>query len=199
MGNFYDDNEDLRFYVERGIDWEPLVSLTEYEWRAEDGHENVEQAVEFYTDLLTLTGNFVADEIAPHTAEIDEQHPEVVDGEVPLPEIQQGIFDALAEMELHGMCLPRELGGMNCPVLLYSMNIELFARADVSIAAHHGFHCGIAMAALVYSIHEGTTTFDEKSAQIVETRFAECIRRFAQGRRGARWTSPSRVPGPTWP
>ena len=33
MGNFYDDNDDLRFYVERGLDWETLVRLTEYDYR----------------------------------------------------------------------------------------------------------------------------------------------------------------------
>ena len=181
MANFYEDNDDLRFYLERGIDWEPLVALTEYEWRSEGGHANVSEAVEFYTDLANLVGGFVADEIAPHSAQIDLEHPHVVDGEVPLPPVQQGIFEALKEMEIHGMCLPRELGGMNCPMLLYSMNIELFARADVSVAAHHGFHGGMALAALVYSIHEGSTRFDVDNARIAETRFAECIEEIRSG------------------
>ena len=30
MENFYDDNDDMRFYVERAIEWTPLVDLTEY-------------------------------------------------------------------------------------------------------------------------------------------------------------------------
>ena len=30
MANFYRDNDDLRFYMERGLDWAPLVELTEY-------------------------------------------------------------------------------------------------------------------------------------------------------------------------
>ena len=182
MGNFYEDNEDLRFYVERGLDWAPLVELTEYEWRSEGGFTSVPEAKEFYTDLLSLVGNFVADEIAPVAAEVDRQHPTVgEDGDVVLPEVQQPIFDALKEMELYGMCLPRELGGMNCPVLLFSLTNEIFARADVSVTAHYGFHGGIAMAALVYSIFEGTTTFDEENARITETRFAEAIESIRTG------------------
>ena len=31
MANFLEDNDDLLYYLERGgIDWEPLVSLTEH-------------------------------------------------------------------------------------------------------------------------------------------------------------------------
>ncbi len=30
MGNYYKDNDDLRFYVERWIDWEGLIRLTEW-------------------------------------------------------------------------------------------------------------------------------------------------------------------------
>lgn len=182
MGNFYEDNEDLRFYVERGIDWAPLVELTEYEWRSQDGFTSVPEAMEFYTDLLGLVGNFVADEIAPVAGEVDKQHPVVgEDGDVQLPEVQQPIFDALKEMELYGMCLPRELGGMNCPVLLFSLTNEIFARADVSVTAHYGFHGGIAMAALVYSIFEGTTSFDVENGRISETRFAEAIESIRTG------------------
>ena len=61
------------------------------------------------------------------------------------------------ELDLHGMGLPRELGGMNCPMILYFMGSELMARADVSVMAHFGFHGGIAMAMLWFSCLEGTT------------------------------------------
>ena len=41
MGSFYDDNADLRWYLETGIDWEPIVRLTEYDWKAEDAPESL--------------------------------------------------------------------------------------------------------------------------------------------------------------
>ena len=31
--DFYADNDDLRFYVERGFHWDPIVRLTEHEFR----------------------------------------------------------------------------------------------------------------------------------------------------------------------
>jgi alkylation response protein AidB-like acyl-CoA dehydrogenase len=184
VGNFYKDNDDLRFYMEKWIDWEPLVELTEYLKRAKDGFKSTGEAVEFYTDIVDLIGQFVADEIAPHTEEIDRQGVDFVDGEAVLPARQTHIFEQLKALELHGMCLPRELGGQNCPLLVYQVGNEIFSRADVSVAAHHGFHGGIAMASLVFSIREGTTEYDVETAQITKTRFADAIEEI---RRGDAW------------
>jgi len=181
MASFLDDNDDLRFYLERGIEWEPLVQLTEWGFHRDDGFSSTAEAVEFYGDVLELVGSFAAEAIDPLTAQLDRDHPRLEDGEVVYPEATQELFDALDELELHGLCVPRELGGMNAPMLLFHMNSELFARADVSVCAHHGFHGGLAMAALVYSVMEGTTRFDTESKQITETRFQEVIDSIVQG------------------
>jgi alkylation response protein AidB-like acyl-CoA dehydrogenase len=79
------------------------------------------------------------------------------------------------------MCLPRELGGMNFPLLMFFINTELLSRADVSIAAHHGFHAGISMAMLAFSVHEGSTTFDHEAGQIASTRFEKELREIVAG------------------
>ena len=182
MANFLQDNDDLRYYLERGFDWGPLVEISEYLYRSKDGFPNAREAVEFYTDVLDLVGGFVGDEIAPHAAEIDAAGVELVDGEAVLPPRQQKIFEQLQDLELHGMCLPRELGGQNCPLTIYLMATELFARADVSVCAHFGFHGGMAMAAMAFSIREGTTSFDPEEAIITGTRFAEMIEEVRQGK-----------------
>ncbi len=174
MTSFYDDNEDLRFYVERGIDWGPLVHLTEYDGRAEDAFATTEEAVAFYTEVLQLVGQVAADDIAPIAGVIDREHARLVDGEVELPAALSELFEKLADLGLHGLSLPRELGGMNCPFLLFSLNTELMARADVSVAAHHGFHLGMAMAMLLYSVLEGSTSFDIEGGRISETRLGPC-------------------------
>ncbi len=174
MANYFDDNEDLRWYVDSGIDWEPLVRRTEYDFRAADGFPDTAEAVEFYREVLQLVGNFSADEIGAHIRDL-EVAPELVDGEVVYPAPLQAIWDGLDALEIHGLCLPRELGGLNAPVLLLHLQNELLARADVSISAHHGFHGGMAMAALAYSVTEGTTTFDPEGPHITETRFRRAI------------------------
>ncbi|MEO0604027.1 MAG: acyl-CoA dehydrogenase family protein [Myxococcota bacterium] len=175
MANFYDDNEDLQFYMERGIDWATLVELTEAGGFSEDGHASLDDAKEFFREVLTLVGEYSANEIAGNILEIDKAHPKLVDGEVVYPEAMNVALSGLKELELNGLTLPRELGGMNAPLLLFQIQTELLGRADVSVAAHHGFHGGIAMSALAYAIEEGTVTYDPDAKQITETRFREVI------------------------
>lgn len=181
MASFLTDNDDLRFYFEEGIDWATLVQITEYDFRSPDGFQTVPEAVEFYRDVAGMVGKFVADEVAPLAKPIDREGVHRVDGEAVVPDQMRDLFVRIADLDLHGMCVPRELGGMNCPMILYFVNTEMFARADVSIAAHHGFHGGIAMAMLMYSIVEGTTKFDEKEARITETRFLPFIEDIMSG------------------
>lgn len=173
--NVYLDNDDLRFYVERGgLEWDELVRLAEADYRRDDSFSSKEEAVAFYRDALEMIGKFVAKEILPFQDELDRQHLTLDDGEVVDGARFRCIFEQLKALGLHGLSVPRELGGMGAPLVLYMMSAELFARGDVSVMTHHGFHGGIAMALLVYSIHEGSTTFDEQG-KIINTRFAEAI------------------------
>jgi hypothetical protein len=186
MANFFDDNDDLKFYFDKYLDWGPLVELTEYKFRAPDAHASTEEALEFYREVLTLVGQFTAEEVAPHAEAIDREHPILEDGIVRFPEVQQRIYEQVNELGVHGLCLPRELGGMNAPYIVMLMMTEMFSRADVSVAAHVGFHGGMALAGLMFSFLEGTTEFDPETSQISETRFAEMIGEIAEG---AAWGS----------
>lgn len=181
MANFYQDNEDLRFYVEQWIDWEPLVRMTEHDFSYEDGFENTAEAVEFYKEILELVGGFIGDEIDPYVAQMEREGPRFEDGEVHFPARLDAIFKQLGELGLHGLCVPRELGGMNAPLLVYMFQIAMMGRADVSISAHHSFHGGIALVLLVMSIAEGSTTFDPESGHITGTRFQREIEAIIAG------------------
>ncbi len=181
MANFFTDNDDLRFYFEKGIDWAPLVEITEYGFRTKDGFKTVPEAVTFYREVAEMVGELVGDQIAPRVAQLDREHPRLLDGEAVEGEAARAIFKAIKDAELHRLCIPRELGGLNAPLVVYFLNAEMMARADVSVMTHHSFHGGMAMAALVYSIHEGSTTFDVENAKIASTRWAEAIEEIGRG------------------
>ena len=181
MANFYKDNEDLQFYVDHGIDWTPLVELTERGFHSEDGWKSVDEALQFYRDVLEMVGEFTAEEVAPIAATLDHAGLTLEGGEVVEPPEHKALFDKIKDLELHGLPAPRELGGMNAPMLLYMLNSEMFARADVSVMSHHGFHGGIAMAMLLYSMHEGTTKVDPKTGLITETRFKDAVEEILRG------------------
>lgn len=181
MANFFTGNEDLVYYVDRGLDWAPLVDVTEHGFRSPGGFASTEEAVGYYRDVLEMIGEFAAEEIAPYAAEIDRQGVAIEHGRVVAGPRQTAIFEKIKALELHAMSLPRELGGSNCPMLVTFIASELVARADVSVMAHHSFHGGTAMALLNYSLLEGSATVDRERAQITSTRFDDEIREIARG------------------
>jgi hypothetical protein len=181
MASFLTDNDDLLYYLGEGADWASLAEVTEYGWRAKDGFANVAEAREFYREVATMMGELFAEEIGPRAADIDRQDNHLKGGEVVEGEAMQAIFSAIKAADLHKLCIPRELGGLNAPLLLYFLGGEMIARGDVSCMTHFSFHGGMAMAMLVYSINEGTTEFDAKNACISKTRFADEIGELSRG------------------
>jgi hypothetical protein len=183
MANFFKDNDDLRYYFERGIDWDALVRVTEKQGLGVgDAPKTIEEAIGFYREIAEMVGEFAADEIAPHAKEIEKDGVRLENGEAVFPPRLKGIFDRIREMELHGLAIPRELGGMNAPLTLYYLLSEMFARADVSVMAHHGFHGGMAAAMMMFSAREGTTEIDPKTGAIVKTRFAKELSEIISGK-----------------
>ena len=182
MANFLDDNADLQYYLGKGIDWDTLASLTEAGYRQPEGFRDVAEALAFYKEVTSTVGAFAATEVAPYAAEIDRQGVAFKDGEAVFPPRLAAIFAKAAELDLFGLTLPRELGGTNAPMLLYFINGELLARADVSVMSHHGFHGGIAMAMLALSLIEGSTEIDREQGRIVRTRWSAEMGEIASGR-----------------
>jgi len=179
MANYLLDNDDLLFYLDKGIDWDPVVRLTERDFIDEDGPRDVAEARELYRDIAEMVGKFSAEEIAPRAREIEAAGFRVEDGEAVSPPALDALFEEIRKLDLHRLNIPRELDGMNCPLLLYFINCELMARADVSVMAHHGFHGGMALAMLAFSVREGSTRFEGQ--RIAETRFAAEIEEISSG------------------
>ena len=182
MANFFKDNEDLRFYFGKGLPWAQIVELTEYGFRAKDGFTDVEEAKAFYNLVAEQFGEIAGDVIAPRAARLDTEHSTIgPDGNaIEAPALRE-ISDAMRAAELHKLCIPRELGGLNAPLIVYMMGGELLARGDVSIMTHFSFHGGMGLAALAFSIREGSTTFDVANGRIEKTRFSEMIEEIARG------------------
>jgi alkylation response protein AidB-like acyl-CoA dehydrogenase len=181
MASFFTDNEDLLFHFDEAIDWATLAEVTEYGWRTKDGWKKPDEAKQFYREVAEMMGELVAEQLAPFAAKIDREGTHLKGGEAVGSPSMQRFFDAARAAELHKLCVPRELGGLNAPLLLYFLCGEMIGRADVSSMTHFSFHGGMAMAALVYSIHEGTTDFDVPNARLAKTRFQHVIDELTRG------------------
>src|SRR5580693_584570 len=135
MASYFEDNEDLRFYFAEGVDWARLAEVTEYGYRSEGGFKTAAEATAFYREVAELTGTLVAEEVAPRAAQIDRDGTHLVNGEAVTGEAMDSAFGALRAAELQKLCLPRELGGLNAPLLVYFLTGEMIARGDVSVMA----------------------------------------------------------------
>ncbi len=111
MADFFRDNDDLQYYIDRGLDWATLTERVELGYRFEDGHRNSEEAVEFYRDVLGLVGQFAATEVAPRAAAIDRLGVSLVDGDVVFSEPLEAIFQKIRGLDLHGLCVPGSSAG----------------------------------------------------------------------------------------
>jgi alkylation response protein AidB-like acyl-CoA dehydrogenase len=181
MASYFEDNDDLRFYFDKGVDWAALAEVSEYGFRTPDGFKTADEAKAFYREVAELVGTLAAEEIAPRAAQIDRDGTHIEGGEAVCGPAMDAAFAAIRQAELQKLCIPRELGGLNAPLLLYFLTGEMIARADVSVMAHHSFHGGMAMAMLAFSINEGTTTFDVENARIAKTRFGAAIEEIMRG------------------
>ncbi|MEZ4463532.1 MAG: acyl-CoA dehydrogenase family protein [bacterium] len=182
MASFYKDNPDLQWYVDQGIDWTPVAELAEAGFRHPDGFKSTEEAVQFYRDVFELVGTFSAEKIAPVAAEIDREGVHFDVGEVKLAAPAEKIMKEVAKLGLHGLTVPRSLGGMGCPLLVYMIASELLARGDVSLMSHIGFCGGMAAALMYYSIMEGSATVDGTTGDVTACRFDKEIKEILAGK-----------------
>src|SRR5262245_32338511 len=113
MPNFLSDNPDVQYYFDGGVDWDTLADITELGFRHADGFTSAADARGFYREVAHSVGEFVGNHVAPHAAEIDRNGVELEDGEVRFPTRLASIFEQIAGLGLHGLNLPRELGGSN--------------------------------------------------------------------------------------
>lgn len=134
--NFYIDNPDIKFQLHnKGL--EESVVLREHQFKqAEefpDAPENFEDALDTYDRVLDMVGELCGERIAPRASEVDETGASLEDGKVSYaPGTVENLRD-LTDAQLMGVMLPRQHGGLNMPVTVYTMMTELVSRADASL------------------------------------------------------------------
>ena len=137
MGNFYKDNDDIRFLFKH-MDLEKVAGLQEegfkYAGQFETAPANAEEAITNYNMVLDSVGQLSADFIAPRSEDIDHEGNTLnPDGTVSYAKGIADALNALAKADVMGFTLPHRFGGLNFPNAIYSMAIEIVSRADASL------------------------------------------------------------------
>jgi hypothetical protein len=136
MPNFFTDNEDIQDFLD-SADLRNLVRLQERGYAEADRYDyapaDYEDAMDSYRRVLAVVGQLAAEFIEPRAADVDEEGAQFDDGTVTYAEGTREALEQLRKADLMGFTLPRRYGGLNMPVLIYTIAIELVSQADASL------------------------------------------------------------------
>lgn len=141
MENFFTDNKDIQLLF-NNTDLTEVIDLKEGDYYDAEEFDyaftDAEDAREGYREILTLTGEISAQNIAPLAPEVDEEGCHFNSGTVTYPKGIQKSMDILRRSNLMGFTLPRKYGGLNLPSFVYSIGIEMVSQADASLMSIFG-------------------------------------------------------------
>lgn len=132
MSGFY--NENRKFYLSR-IDIKKIVEDLENNFSDQSGAapKNLEEAYEWYQLALDNAGRICEEFIAPRAEAVDEKGASICNGVVSwAPETQENM-KILAQSGYMGGTLPRKYGGLNMPVTINNIIVEMVSQADASL------------------------------------------------------------------
>jgi hypothetical protein len=136
MPNTFTGNEDILDFLQN-TDLRDLVMLHERGYAEAAQYDyapaDYEDAMDSYRRVLDTVGKLAGDFIAPRAAEVDAEGAHFHDGKVTYAKGTREALDQLSMAELMGFTLPRKYGGLNMPVIIYTIAIELVSQADASL------------------------------------------------------------------
>ena len=141
MPNFFADNQDIQFQLDH-MDLREIVQLWEGDFSESKEHpyapSSYEDTVDGYRRVLDLVGHICGEIIAPRATDVDRDGCACENGKVAYAKGTQEALAALSGADLMGFTLPRKYGGLNMPSLVYSIAIEMVARADAALMTIFG-------------------------------------------------------------
>jgi alkylation response protein AidB-like acyl-CoA dehydrogenase len=141
MPNFYTENDDIQFHFKH-IDLDRVIELKEDHFADKGKYnyapKNINDAKDSYDRILRIVGDIAGNTIAPKAAEADEEGAHFEHGEVRYAKATQEALDMFTKADLMGFPLPRQYGGLNCPLTIYAMAIEIVSRAEAGFMTLFG-------------------------------------------------------------
>ena len=136
MPNFFTDNPDIKFNLDR-IDLKALADVVEGDYSNAKEHDfapaDGTEAAQNYLDILEVVGDICAGPIFERARQIDEEGHVCENGDVTMNPLVLENMNDFKEMNLMGISLPYEYGGLNMPQTVKISIIEMVSRADASL------------------------------------------------------------------
>lgn len=133
MANNYTDHPELKFELNHPL-MKRIVELKERDFRDKDSYDyaplDFEDAMDSYDRVLDITGEIAGTTIADNAEGVDLEGPHHEGDRVRYASGTADNLDAMVKAGLNGMTMPRRYGGLNFPIMPYTMCAELVAASD---------------------------------------------------------------------
>ena len=133
MANYYKDIPELKFHLNNPL-MKRICDLKERDYRDKDQYDyapiDFEDAMDNYEKVLEIAGEISAEIVAPNAEGVDAEGPHCANGRVEYASGTKQNLDATVKAGLNGMTMPRRFGGLNMPIVPYTMCAEMTAIAD---------------------------------------------------------------------
>jgi hypothetical protein len=136
MSNFFTDNADLLFTLDN-LEIQEAMRLIEKDYtevkKYDTAPESFEDAMDSFHRILDVIGDVAGERIAPRARQVDEEGPKFENGIVTYHPLTVQNLEDLKAAGVMGVILPRQYGGLNFPLSVYTMMTEMVSRADASL------------------------------------------------------------------
>jgi alkylation response protein AidB-like acyl-CoA dehydrogenase len=136
MPNFFTDNPDIKFNLDR-LDLKVLADIVENDYANSKEYDfapaDREEAAQNYLDILEVVGDICAGPIFERSRQIDKEGHICENSDVTMNPLVLENLNDFKEMNLMGISLPYEYGGLNMPQTMKIAIVEIVSRADASL------------------------------------------------------------------
>lgn len=149
--NYFSDSPEWQWMFENAIDWDTILPLYYAQYPTPDGLENKEEVISYLKEVLAGVGDWASGSVKEIGHQLDlEGAGTVKDGKThPGPALTRMVNEA-TELQVFGITLPHEYGGMGLPNSVYLVSQDLLARSCMCTTTLLGFYTSLGEMLLRY-------------------------------------------------
>lgn len=135
MANYYSDYPELKFQLSHPL-MKRIVELKENGFKDKDTYpeapKDYKDALENYDLVMDIAGDIAANIIEPNSEAVDLEGPRLENGRMIYASKTVENLEAMNKAGLNGVSMPRRYGGLNYPIVTFTMLSEIVSAADAS-------------------------------------------------------------------
>ncbi len=142
--NYFSDEKEWTWLLRHGIDWHTIIPLYYKSFPTEEGLNSEEEVQQFFNELLSSVGEWCGTSITERAARLDDEGAgQVVDGKtIPSAPLQE-LYQEAKELQVYGITLPTQYGGMGLPVSVHMIALGMLSRACLASSTQLAFFTSI--------------------------------------------------------